>query len=90
MTFASGSAFLAVATLLAPFVRERLGKVPAIVLTRLASVPFIIVIAFSQDIGQYLAPTLSVAGVAYVLRVVLMNIAGPVASAFSMELLDRD
>jgi len=90
MTFASGSAFLAIATLLAPFVRERLGKVPAVVLTRLASVPFIIVIAFSQDIGQYLAPTLSVAGVAYVLRIVLMNIAAPVASAFSMELLDRN
>jgi MFS family permease len=89
LTFASGSAFLALATLLAPFVHERLGKVPAIVLSRLASVPFILVIAFSQEIGPYLAPALSVAGIAYVLRVVLMNIAAPLASAFSMELLDQ-
>lgn len=89
LTFASGSAFLALATLLAPFVHERLGKVPAIVLSRFASVPFILVIAFAQDIGPFLAPALSIAGVAYVLRVGLMNIAAPVASAFSMELLDQ-
>jgi len=89
LTFASGSAVLALATLLAPFVHERLGKVPAIVLSRLASVPFILIIAFSQDIGPFLAPALSIAGVAYVLRVALMNIAAPVASAFSMELLDQ-
>ncbi|MBI4611091.1 MAG: MFS transporter [Candidatus Rokubacteria bacterium] len=89
LTFASGSAFLALATLLAPFVHERLGKVPAIVLSRLASVPFILIIAFAQDIGPFLAPALSIAGVAYVLRVGLMNIAAPVASAFSMELLDQ-
>ncbi len=87
VTFASGSGFLALATLLAPFVHERWGKVHAIVLSRLASVPFILVIAFAQDIGPFLAPALSIAGVAYVLRVALMNIAAPVASAFSMELL---
>jgi MFS family permease len=89
LTFASGSGILAMATLLAPFLHERLGKVPAIVLSRLASVPFILVIAFAQDIGPYLAPALSIAGVAYVLRVGLMNVAAPVASAFSMELLDE-
>ena len=89
LTFASGSAVLALATLLAPFVHERLGKVPAIVLSRLASIPFILVIAFSQDISPFLAPALSIAGVAYVLRVGLMNLAAPVASAFSMELLDQ-
>ncbi len=89
LTFASGSAFLALATLLAPLVQERLGKVPAIVLSRFASVPLIPVIAFSPDIGPFLAPALSIAGVAYALRVGLMNIAAPVASAFSMELLDQ-
>jgi MFS family permease len=88
MAFASGSAVLAVASFLAPFVRERLGKVPAIVLTRFASVPFILILAFSRDIGPYLAPALSVAGAAYVLRVVLMNVAAPISSAFSMELLE--
>ncbi|MBI4591667.1 MAG: MFS transporter [Candidatus Rokubacteria bacterium] len=89
LTFASGSGILAMATLLAPFLHERLGKVPAIVLSRLASVPFILVIAFAQDIGPYLAPALSIAGIAYVLRVGLMNVAAPIASAFSMELLDE-
>lgn len=89
LTFASGSGILAMATLLAPFLHERLGKVPAIVLSRLASVPFILVIAFAQDLGPYLAPALSIAGLAYVLRVGLMNVAAPIASAFSMELLDE-
>jgi MFS family permease len=87
-TFAAGEAFLVVGAFLAPAVAARLGKVNAVALTRLASIPFILMIALSADIGSAFGSVLTIAGLAYVARITLMNMASPVRSAFSMEILD--
>jgi predicted MFS family arabinose efflux permease len=85
-TFAMGSLFLASASFVAPFVSNRLGKVHAIFAARTLSVPFILVLAYTA-----LSPTLTfvalVASVAYIGRTSIMNMSGPIADAFTMELL---
>ncbi len=90
LTFATGSAFLAVAALLSPFVVERLGKVRSVFYTRLLSVPFIWVMGFAPGAGNELGAlsVLSVAGLAYVARTMFMNMSSPAYSALSMEALD--
>jgi len=87
-TFAAGQAFLVVGSFLAPFFAARLGKVKSITFTRLLSVPFILLIAFSPDVGTAFGSVLTVAGLAYIARITLMNMASPVRSAFGMEILD--
>lgn len=88
MTFASGSFILAAAALAAPFLVQRLGKVPAIVLARLMSLPFVLILAFAPDV-QHISHLglLSVVGIAYVARTVFRNVSNPIASAFAMEIL---
>jgi predicted MFS family arabinose efflux permease len=87
VTFASGSLFLALAALAAPFLAARMTKVQAVVYTRLLAVPFIVLIALSPNLAT-VTTVLTIAGVAYVARIVLANAAGPIAEAFSMEILD--
>jgi hypothetical protein len=86
-TFAAGQAVLVVGTFLAPLAAARLGKVNAVVVTRLASIPFILFMALAPDVGS-VGLAVAVASLAYVSRIVLMNMASPVRSAFSMEILD--
>ncbi|MEK7863019.1 MAG: MFS transporter [Chloroflexota bacterium] len=87
VTFASGSLFLALAALAAPFLAARMTQVQAIVGTRLLAVPFILLIGLSPSLAT-VTTVLTLAGVAYVVRIVLANAAGPIAEAFSMEILD--
>ncbi len=87
-TFAAGETFLVVGSFLAPLVAARLGKVKSVVFTRLASIPFILLIAFSPDVGGAIGSVLTVAGLAYIARTTLMNMSSPVRSAFGMEILD--
>jgi len=85
-TFAAGSLFLALATLLIPFVAARWGKVSTVVLSRLSAVPFVLLIGMAPSLAEP-AAVVSLAGAAYVLRTTLFNMADPVFEAFSMELL---
>lgn len=87
-TFAAGETFLVVGSFLAPLVAARLGKVKSVVFTRLASIPFILLIAFSPNVGGAIGSVLTVAGLAYIARTTLMNMSAPVRSAFGMEILD--
>jgi MFS family permease len=87
--FSAGQAFLVLGSFLAPLVASRLGKVPSVVATRLLSIPFLLLMAFSIDIGGEVFSVLSVAGFAYIGRITLMNMASPVRSAFAMEILDE-
>ncbi len=86
--FAAGQAFLVIGSFLAPVVAGRLGKARSVVWTRAASIPFILLLAYSFDLGGQAFSVLSIAGLAYIGRITLMNMAGPVRSAFAMELLD--
>jgi len=85
-TFAAGSLFLALGALLSPFVVERIGKVPTVALTRMAAIPFVLVIGLAPGMANP-STVVSIAGLAYILRTTLFNMSGPVFSALSMELL---
>jgi hypothetical protein len=87
-TFAAGRALLVVGSFLAPLIAARLGKVRSVVFTRLAAVPFVLLIAFSADVGSVIGSVFTVAGLAFIARIALQNMASPVRSAFAMELLD--
>ena len=87
--FSTGMAFLVVASFLAPLVASKLGKIPAIVLTRGLSIPFILLLAFAPGLGSESVSVLSLAGLAYIGRITLFNMASPVRSAFAMEILDE-
>jgi MFS family permease len=71
---------IAVATLAVPFLVARMGKVRTITATRLASVPFLLALAFAGDV--YLATLL------FVLRGAVSSLAFPVTGALSMEVVD--
>ncbi len=87
--FSTGMAFLVVASFLAPVVAGRMGKIPAIVSTRALSIPFILLLAFAPGLGNESISVLSLAGLAYIGRITLFNMASPVRSAFAMEILDE-
>jgi len=77
--FALGQVALAIGTFLAPVLSSRIGKVKAVVLCQVCSIPFISMIALSE--------TLELAGLSYLVRGALMNMAGPIGSTFAMELV---
>jgi len=81
--FAVGSLFLAIGAFLAPFVVARLGEVASIFWTRLAAIPFILLIGYAPALATPEA-VVSLAGLAWVLRTTLFNMSNPVMDSFSM------
>ncbi len=77
--YALGSVTLGIGTLTAPALSKRLGKVKSIVVCQYLSMPFIMLMT--------LAPNLTLASTAYVVRGALMNMAGPVSTTLQMELV---
>lgn len=73
---------LSAGNFLAPAISDRIGKVRTIILTEILSIPFLLMISW--------APVLYYAVIAYVMRAVLMNMSGPVSSAFFMEGLRQE
>jgi len=86
VTFGVGSILTAFATLLAPLVVRRLGRVRTVAFLKLLGVPFLILIA--------LAPGVVTAGIVYVLAIILIGgtfpskaLTDPIYSLFSMEVV---
>jgi MFS family permease len=77
--FSVGQVLTGLATLAAPLLARRFGKVYAVGLGQAGSVPFLVMLAF--------VPNLGVAVAAYWGRTVLMNMIQPVQSAFTMEVI---
>ena len=77
--FSIGQIVMVIGLLFIPMITERFGKVRTIALTQLLSIPFLILIAFTMNI--YLA------AFAYVMRMMLMNMANPAISSFNMEIV---
>ena len=75
--FAISSLAAAAGMVVAPFLVEHLGRVRTIVLTKLLSVPFLVLVA--------LAPTVFLAAVPFVFRAIFNDMGGPIYSLFSME-----
>lgn len=79
--FSVSSVAMGLATLASPMLAGRMGKIRALVLTQLISIPFLLAIGF--------APWLGVAMVAFWIRAALMNMGNPLYSAFAMEQVDE-
>ncbi len=75
--FAISSLAAAAGMVVAPFLVEHLGRVRTIVLTKLLSVPFLLLVA--------LAPTVFLAAVPFMFRAIFNDMGGPIYSLFSME-----
>ena len=79
--FALSNIVLGIFTFVAPVLASRVGKVKAVLICQFSSMPFIMLIT--------LAPNLTLATGAYLIRVALMNMAGPITSAFQMEMVSE-
>jgi MFS family permease len=75
--FALSSVVTGLATLAAPLLAQRWGKVRSVALAEAASLPFLLIIGF--------APSLPLVVLAFWFRGALMNLGGPIYSAFTME-----
>ncbi|MDN7243160.1 MFS transporter [Planococcus sp. N028] len=74
-----GSAMTAVAMLIGPVLVRKVGKVKALILFQLLSIPFLLLTAFTTS--------LLLASVGFLFRQALMNAANPIQSAVAMELV---
>ena len=79
LVFAVGQLLTTFAFLIGPIVARRIGTVAAIVGTELLSIPFFLILAFSN--------TLPFALVAFWMRSALMQMNQPISTAFAMELV---
>ncbi|NME06920.1 MFS transporter [Psychrobacillus sp. BL-248-WT-3] len=74
-----GSAMTAVAMLLGPALVKRVGKVRALVIFQLLSIPFLFITGYTNS--------LVIASIAFLMRQALMNAGNPIQSAIAMELV---
>ncbi|MFQ6090910.1 MAG: MFS transporter, partial [Candidatus Bipolaricaulia bacterium] len=79
--FAGQSVVMGLATLAGPLLSERWGKIRAVVFTQLGSIPFLLMLGYS--------PLLSAAAVGFLARAALMNMGGPLYTAFVMERVEE-
>jgi MFS family permease len=78
--FAWGSLAMGLGLLAAPPLADRFGKIQVVVVTQALSIPFLVLLGF--------APVFWMSGLAYYIRVALMNMSTPVYQTFVMEQVD--
>lgn len=87
--FAMGALTMAIAQFLAPPIADRLGKINTVVVTQALSVPFLLTLGLAAWIvpgGRAdLSLWFAIAAVAYLFRLALMNLSGPVYQTFILE-----
>lgn len=74
-----GSAMTAVAMLIGPILVKRVGKVKALILFQILSIPFLILTAYTTS--------LFLASIGFLIRQALMNAGNPIQSAVAMEVV---
>ena len=79
--FAGQSVAMGLAILAGPVLADRWGKIRAVVSTQLASIPFLLMLGYS--------PHLIPAAVGFLVRAALMNLGGPLYTAFVMEQIEE-
>jgi MFS family permease len=72
-----GALAMGIGLLIAPPIADRIGKIQLVVITQGLSIPFLALLGF--------APWFWVSGMAYYVRIALMNMSGPVYQTFVME-----
>jgi len=80
--FAFSSVVTALATLVSPVLAQRFGRVRTIVWTQLASIPFLLLLAYSFNFPAVVF--------AYYVREALMNMSGPLQMTFGMEQVRKE
>lgn len=80
--FAWGSLAMGAGLLIAPPLADRWGKVRLVVITQGLSIPFLVLLGF--------VPWYGISAFAYLVRLTLMNMSGPIYQAFVMEHVDRE
>jgi MFS family permease len=80
--FAAVQATMIIGTLAAPVLVKRYGMVRTLVITELASIPFMLVMAFSGNSAFVV--------IAFLCRGALMNMGQPVGTNFAMEMVTED
>jgi len=78
--FAVGSLAMGIGLLAAPPLADRYGKIRLVVLSQGVSIPFLFLMGF--------APWFQLSAAAYLVRLVLMNMSGPVYEAYVMECVE--
>jgi MFS family permease len=78
---AIGSLAMAIGLLVAPPLADRYGKIQVVVISQAVSIPFLIILGF--------APFFWLSACAYLVRLSLMNMSGPVYQSFVMERVDE-
>ncbi len=79
--FAWGSLMMAVGLMIAPPLADRMGKMRLVITSQALSIPFLVMLGFS--------PWYWLSAAAYLIRVALMNMSGPVYDTFVMERVDE-
>jgi MFS family permease len=82
LIFSLAQGSMIVGAIAVPYMATRIGRVKTVSLTYLISIPFLIVLALTTNL--YLA------GGAYILRMLFMNMSSPVSNSFSMEIVGSD
>ncbi len=80
--YAAVQATMIIGTLVAPVFVRRYGMVRTLVITELASIPFMLVMAFSGDVPLVIA--------AFLCRGALMNMGQPIGTNFAMEMVTKE
>jgi MFS family permease len=75
--FAWGSLAMGIGFLIAPPLADRWGKIQVVVVSQALSIPFLILLGF--------APLYWISATAYLVRLALMNMSGPIYNTFVME-----
>ena len=79
LIFSAGEVVMIAGLTIIPMMTQRSGKITTIAFTELASIPFLIMLAFTANIY--------VAAFAYMMRMTLMNMGNPAINNFNMELV---
>jgi len=82
LIFAINMVVLSAGNFLSPAIADRIGKVRTVVLTEALSIPFLLII--------WWAPSIELAVLGFVMRSAMMNMSGPVSTAFFMEGLNKE
>lgn len=82
MIFVGGQSTVAFANIIAPSLARRIGKIKTVALTQLSSIPFLIGIGISFNFSLSIS--------SYLFRGALMNMAYPIFSMFTMEMVEKD
>jgi MFS family permease len=77
-----GALAMGIGLLIAPPLAERMGKIQLVVVTQGLSIPFLALLGF--------APWFWMSGMAYYVRIALMNMSGPVYQTFVMERVEPE